>query len=289
MEGQMSITDIFRHDTSKIVCVSEIEQAPIEVTKIGTHEDVNADGEIYNEDCLEVFKRIPDKSIDLVVTDCPYRICSGGCTTDPNKIASYLSGECGGMLSHRKDKHDSIFEEYDPTTYVKKGKLFKHNEIEFSEWVPEVYRVLKDDTHCYIMINPRNLKDLWQAANDAGFAFQQLIVWDKGNTTPNKYYLNAYELILMLRKGKAKNINNMGTKNILRIANIIGCKEHPTEKPVELMQVLIENSSNVGDKVLDPFMGVGGVPLACKKTGRNYIGIELDEKYFLIAKERLRR
>ena len=108
------------------------------------------------------------------------------------------------------------------------------------------------------MINPRNLKELQQSAEDAGFIFQNLIVWDKGNSVPNKYYLNAYELILMLRKGKAKNINNMGTKNILRVPNIIRTKKHPTEKPAELMQILVENSSNPGDTVLDPFMGVGG-------------------------------
>ncbi len=77
-----------------------------------------------------------------------------------------------------------------------------------------------------------------------GFKYQQLIVWDKGNSTPTQYYLNSYELVLMLRKGKAKYINNIGTKNILKIPNIKGTKSHPTEKPVELMQILIENSSN---------------------------------------------
>ena len=91
----------------------------------------------------------------------------------------------------------------------------------------------------------------------------------------------------MLRKGNARNINNMGTKNILRIPNIMRNKKHPTEKPPELMQVLVENSSNVGDVVLDPFMGVGGVGIACKSSNREFIGIEIDEKYFVVAKERL--
>ena len=87
----------------------------------------------------------------------------------------------------------------------------------------------------------------------------------------------------MLRKGKAKNINNLGTKNILRVPNIIRNKKHPTEKPVELMQILVENSSKEGEVVLDPFMGVGGVGVACMKSGRDFIGIEIDEKYFGIA------
>ena len=92
-------------------------------------------------------------------------------------------------------------------------------------------------------------------------------------------------MILMLRKGAARNINNMGTKNIISIKNIRGNKKHPTEKPVELNKILIENSSNENDVVLDPFMGAGSCGIACKLLNRNFIGIEIDEKYFNIAKE----
>lgn len=254
---------------------------------------------LYNEDCLEVLKRIPDESIDLVVTDCPYHIVSGGCSNEAVMIGKYQ--QTGGILKKvRKDSHGNsfytdskhvsltgIFDDALQTTYVKQGKLFKHNEIKFSEWLPEVYRVLKQNTHCYIMINPRNLKELQQAAEDSGFKFQQLIVWDKGNSVPNKYYLNSFELVLMLRKGKAKNINNLGTKNILRVPNIFRGRQHPTEKPVELMQILIENSTQEGDTVLDPFMGVGGAGIASLQAGRDFIGIEIDEKYYKIAESRM--
>ena len=234
---------------------------------------------LYNDDCLDVLKTIESESVDLVVTDCPYHICSGCCSNDAVKIGRYT--EPGGIFQKRKDSHGNtymtdtkhvslcgIFNDADPTTYTKQGKLFKFNDIEFSDWLPDIYRVLKSETHCYIMINPRNLKELQQSCEDVGFVFQQLIVWDKGNATPNKYYLNAYELILMLRKGKAMNINNMGTKNILRVPNIIKTKQHPTEKPYELMKILIENSSNEGQIVLDPFMGVGATGVAAKKNGQ---------------------
>ena len=120
-----------------------------------------------------------------------------------------------------------------------------------------------------------------------GFKFQNIIIWNKGNVTPNRYYLNAYEMILMLRKGNAKNINNMGTKNILDIKNIRGSKTHPTEKPVELNEIFIQNSSNNSETVLDPLMGTGSCGIACKKLGRNFIGIEIDKKYYEIAKERI--
>lgn len=93
----------------------------------------------------------------------------------------------------------------------------------------------------------------------------------------------------MLRKGNAKNINNMGTKNILDVKNIIGNKTHPTEKPVVLNEILIENSSNKDDVVLDPFMGTGSCGIACMHTNRNFIGFEIDKKYFDIAKERIKK
>ena len=252
---------------------------------------------LYNEDCLNILKTIPSNSVDLVVTDCPYHIASGGCTTgiygndkqcgEILKKDNYIKTHSGYM--REGSKHISLFgmlNDSDATTYTKQGKLFKFNDIEFRDWLPDVYRVLKEDTHCYIMINARNLKDLQVECEKVGFIFQQLLVWVKNNATPNKYYLNNAEFILMLRKGKAKNINNMGTKNVLHYDNIRN-KQHPTEKNVEMLKVLISNSSSIGGVVLDPFMGSGTTGVACKKLGRDFIGIEIDEKYFNIAKERI--
>ena len=229
---------------------------------------------LYNDDCLNVLKNIETESIDLVVTDCPYHIVQGGCTNIPRK------DDCGGIFSRR-----NTFTQKNAKT----GKLFDNNDIEFKDWLPEVYRVLKNGTHCYIMINARNIKDLQQAAEDVGFKFQNILIWYKNNVTPNRYYLNTYEMILMLKKGNARNINNMGTKNVLEIPNILNGKSQPTEKPVRLNETLIENSSNVGDIVLDPFMGTGSCGVAAKKLERNFIGIEIDKKYFDVAKERIEK
>ena len=228
--------------------------------------------DLYCGDCLEGMKNIRDESVDLVVTDCPYHIVSGGCTNIPRK------DEPGGIFNRR-----NTFTQH----AAKSGKLFAYNDIKFEQWLPDVYRILKEGAHCYIMINARNLKELQTQAEKVGFVFQQLLVWNKGNATPNRYYLNACEFILMLRKGKAKNINNMGTKNILSIPNIRGGKSHPTEKPIELMAILIENSTNMGEVVLDPFMGSGSTGVACVNTGRNFIGIELEQGYFEIAQSRI--
>jgi site-specific DNA-methyltransferase (adenine-specific) len=245
---------------------------------------------LYNEDCMKVLKTMPDNSIECVVTDCPYKIVSGGCTNDAVKIGRSRKREGAGGCYVGDTKHvnlGGVFNEFDEWCYTKDGKLFKHNDIQFSEWLPEVYRVLKEGTHCYIMINARNLKELWIECEKVGFKFQNLLIWDKGNSTPNKYYMQSYELILMLRKGKAKNINIMGTSNILRIPNIIRNKKHPTEKPYELMQVMILNSTQEGDTVLDPFMGVGGTGIAASKNKRKFIGVEIDKQYFDIAQKEI--
>lgn len=114
--------------------------------------------ELYNKDCLEIFRSMEDESVDLVVTDCPYKIVSGGCTITPRK------DEMKGMLN----KRPPVYMALNSHEEVKSGKLFKHNEIEFSEWLPEIARVLKPESHAYIMINGRNLCELQTEATAGG-------------------------------------------------------------------------------------------------------------------------
>lgn len=165
--------------------------------------------------------------------------------------------------------------------------VFLHNDIKFSEWLPEAYRVLKNGTHAYIMVNGRNMAELQIEAEKCGFKFVNLLVWEKNNAIANRYYMYKCEFILLLRKGKARTINHPGTANVFHINNISGKKLHPAQKPEELIRLLIENSSNVGDVILDPFMGVGTTCIVCLKTKRHYIGFDIDERYFKIAEDRL--
>lgn len=236
-------------------------------------------GKIINDDCLNVLKDIPDNSIDLVCTDCPYKIISGGCTT-----GTYGNLRGCGRCAKKWETAGQLDANYEN---VKSGKMFDNNDIRFEQWLPEIYRVLKDNTYCYIMVNGRNLAELQKQAEKVGFVYQNLLVWEKGNATPNKFYLNACEFILMLRKGGERWINNMGSKTILRVPNIIGDKCHPTEKPVSLMEILIANSTNENDLVLEPFAGGGATCIAAKNLKRRFIGIEIDEEYAKIAQDRL--
>lgn len=219
------------------------------------------DSEILQADMMDIMKRFPDNHFDCLVTDCPYRISSGGSTGHD----SFL----------RTDKKN-----------LQSGRLFEHNEIEFSDWLPEVYRVLKSKSHAYIMVNGRNLSKLQSDAESVGFRFQNLLVWKKNNQTPNRYYMQQAEFILMLRKGKARNINSMGISNILEVPVVIN-RHHPTQKPIELMQILIENSTDQGNVVLDPFAGSGTTGLACMRSKRKFVMIEKDPRYYEVALQRI--
>ena len=108
---------------------------------------------IYNMDCLIGMKQMPDNSIDLMVTDPPYKTTSRG-----------NGGNSGGML--QKDIN-------------KKGQVFKHNDTNIENWLPLCFQILKDSGHCYIMTNHKNLINYLNVAKDVGFHFIKSIIWDK--------------------------------------------------------------------------------------------------------------
>lgn len=215
-------------------------------------------------DCLELMKTIPDNSIDLIVTDPPYRTISGGHNT-PKWISGY-----GNSVLQKND-----------------GKIFKHNDINHNDWLSESYRVLKDNSHIYIMTNLLNLFELQRIAEKIGFKTHNLLIWEKNTANANRWYMKNCEYVLFMRKGKAKSINNASSKTVHKFNNIVGNKKHPTEKPIDLMELYVNNSSNENDTILDCFMGSGSTGVACKNLNRNFIGIELDETYFEIAKKRI--
>ena len=220
---------------------------------------------LYNTDAIEWLKTLDNDSVDLIVSDPPYRVQQHG--------SSGLSG---------------IFKTKTGVEKELNSKLFQHNEVEVTDYASELFRVLKPDNHCYIMTNDFNLINFLNVFTDVGFHFTKLIIWDKQNKIANPYYMQQVEYILFMSKGRTKQINNCGTSNLLSISNMKNKNnDHPTEKPVELMEILIKNSSKEGDLVMDPFVGVGATALACQNLNRNFIGCEIDKKYYDTAMERL--
>jgi site-specific DNA-methyltransferase (adenine-specific) len=213
-------------------------------------------------DCREVLPTLPKAKVG--VTDPPYRVTSGG--------FGELEGGFGGWI---KDSYDN------------KGAIVEC-EITWDEWLGLMPEALADDAHLYVFSNDRNLPIAWAAAEAAGFKFHRLLTWDKRAALPNRWYQQTCEFVWFGRQGKAFMIGNPSSKALQSIFQR-DVSEHPTEKPVELCQLYIENSTKRGDLVLDPFMGSGTTGVAAIRSGRSFIGIELTERWFDVACERVSR
>ena len=211
-------------------------------------------------DCLEKMREIQSASIDLIVTDPPYTMTKRGKSCRPNWMPSNMG--------------DNVFNGDIPDVKV---------------WMGECYRVLKDGTHFYTFCNTNDILRYLESAKEVGFKLHNIITMIKDTGMPNRWYLKNCELVLFFRKGKSKPINDMTSRDwiMVNMPTQKTGKLHITQKPLAFITKLVTNSSNVGDVVLDPFMGSGTTGVSCINTGRNFIGIELDEKYFNIAKERI--
>ena len=214
---------------------------------------------IKQGDCLELMKKLPDKYIDLLVTDPPYLI-------------DYKT-------NHRKDKtHDfcsTIQNDNNP-------KLI-------SDYIKQCYRVMKDNTAMYMFCNCDKV-DFFKEELEKYFKIKNMIIWVKNNWTAGDLeaqFGKQYEIIFLVNKGRAK-FNGKRITDIWNFSRISGKQQlHQNQKPIDLITQCIEKHSQEGDIVFDGFMGSGSTGVACIDTNRKFIGYELDEKYFEIAKQRL--
>ena len=212
-------------------------------------------GSLWLGDCLELMRSIPDGSVDCIVSDPPYRTISGGTESD-----------------HAKGWNSSVL-------HANNGKIFKHNDVKLSEYLPILFRILKPGSHCYLMTNNLNLRELLNVAENVGFGFHNLLIWLKNNATANRWYMKNTEYTVFLYKKPANRINNAGSKQVFQFDNPRN-KLHPTEKPIELMRHYIENSSQSGELILDPFSGSGTTAVAAQAADRRWLCIEKDPAYY---------
>lgn len=220
------------------------------------------DIQLMQGDCLELMKDIPNDSIDLVVIDPPYKIETSG-----------------AGLYKQADKQ-----------YVKELNGMKDG---FSEEVlEELCRVMKK-INIYLFCSQKQIIPLLDYFVKKKRCNWNLITWHKTNPVPacgNKY-LTDTEFILFFREKGVKVHGSFDTKFTYYVTPLNQkdkkLYKHPTVKPVNIIKNFIVNSSQEGEVVLDCFMGSGSTGVACVNTNRDFIGIELDEKYFNIAKERI--
>ena len=223
---------------------------------------------IDNVDCLDGLASVPDNSVDLIVTDPPYFLSMGH--AGDKKNAKNIENL---MLNSNRTFNDLAI-----------AKPF------YSQLFREYRRVLKNNGSFYFFTDWRGYAFYFPIIN-AELPVRNLIVWDK-KSGPGSYYSYAHELIIF--GTAAPKLLHAGGTNVWRMSAFSsgakktnGEKQHPTQKPVEILAKMIEDSSEPGDTVLDTFMGSGSTAVACLRTGRNYIGFELDEKYHAIAMQRV--
>jgi site-specific DNA-methyltransferase (adenine-specific) len=214
---------------------------------------------LYLGDCRDILPTLG--KVDAVVTDPPYLLESGG-----------IRLGMGGKFNNDR--------------YNNNGAIIPCD-IQFNDFMPLIAATLSQG-HAYFMVNNRHVQGALNAAESAGFRFHNLLVWDKGTGTPNRWYMKNCEFVLFLFRGRAKPINDCGSRQLIRCPNVIS-GQHETEKPVALMEHYIGNSSQRGQTILDPFMGGGTTGVAAVQMGRDFIGIEREPDYFDIACKRIEK
>jgi DNA modification methylase len=249
--GQISINEAYK-EIKKEENEQLKTQKAIEIIEKVYENNTN----IYNGNCIEYIKTIKDKSIDCLITDPPYGV-------------DIQFGAYDNQLS-RKIENDGNIEDA---------------LVLLDEMLINVKSKLKEDAHIYIFCNWKIYPQFNQIISKH-FQIKNLIIWDKlfmgmGDLKGN--YSSSYEMIVFAG-GNREFLN--------RPKNIIQCRFsderfHNTQKPVELIKQLIENSTNVNETVFDPFLGSGSTVVAAKEMKRNFIGCEIDEQNYKITLKRL--
>lgn len=223
---------------------------------------------IYHCDCIQGSKKyIQNESIDLIITDPPYNLNYFGTTQTKSKKPRFTKMD-NDHLTDRK--------------YL----TFTYN------WLKEAYRVLKPRHHIYVFIDWRMYPYLALMMKKVGFVIKNCVVWDKVHFGLGWQYRFKHEFIIFAAKGnqKVRRIRSRGTSDILHVPKIPGSKlSHAAEKPLELIQKMILNSSEEGERVADFFLGSGVVAEAAVINRREIVGFETVEKNYNLIQKRLNK
>ena len=212
------------------------------------------------QDAVDWLRDQPAESIDLLITDPAYE-----------SLEKHRSIGTTTRLKHSKASSNDWF------------KIFPN--ARFAELFQESYRVLKANTHFYLLCDAETMFIAKPVAEQAGFRFWKPLVWDKRTIGMGYHYRARYELILFFEKGKRR-LNDLGIPDIISVPRIRG--GYPAEKPAAIADVLVRQSSESGDVVADPFMGSGSVGVAALRLGRRFLGNDLNPEAVRIAAQRLR-
>ena len=241
---------------------------------------------IYNQDCIDGMKGIPDNKIDLVITDPPFAINFKSKKANYNRNASrVLSG----------------YNEIESKNYYN----FTYN------WMSQINRILKKSGSMYVFSGWNNLKDILTALDENGFITINHIIWKYqfGVVTSKKFVTSHYHCLYVCKNnnerkffpysrfdrnakttdGKSLHYNDKEDVWNIKREYWTGDEKTPTKLPAEIIKKILEYSSEEKDVVFDPFLGSGQVAVVSKMLKRKYIGFEIVKEYYNFAKKRLEK
>lgn len=227
------------------------------------------DMQLINDDCLKYVKGIPSKSVDLILTDPPYN------------IAKYSTGNIN--LPGRKALNNDIAD-WDKKT------------VDPKQLLDDFKRILKPKGNIFVFTS-YNMLGKWHEAFDKEYDTFQFFIWHKTNPAPKIFkngFLNSCEMIICLwNKGHKwnfstqKEMHNFFECPICMSPERLKEPKHPAQKPIKLLKHIIEIATDENDIVFDPFMGVGSTGVAAKQLKRQFIGCEIQKKYYDACVKRL--
>ena len=242
--------------------------------------------EILPGDCIDILEHLPAKSVDLIFADPPYNL--------------QLQQELWRPNMTRVDAVDDAWDRF--TSFQAYDEFTRR-------WLQGCRRVLKDTGTLWVIGSYHNIYRVGTILMDLGYWILNDVVWIKTNPMPNfrgVRFTNAHETLIWAQKERGArytfNYHDMKALNDdLQMRSdwhiplctgaerikVNGEKAHSTQKPEALLYRVILSSSNPGDVVLDPFFGSGTTGAVAKRLSRHWIGIERDERYIAVARERI--
>jgi site-specific DNA-methyltransferase (adenine-specific) len=214
---------------------------------------------LSQRDAVDWLRDIPTGSVSLAITDPPYE-----------SLEKHRAIGTTTRLKHSKASSNDWF------------AIFPN--ARFDELFAEVYRVLAKNSHFYLFCDPETMFVAKPAGEKAGFKFWKPLIFDKLLIGMGYHYRARYECILFFEKGKRK-LNDLGIADVIRARRVMN--GYPAEKPVEVSDILVTQSSVPGELVIDPFMGSGSVGVAAIHNGRNFAGNDICMEAVDITRQRL--
>ncbi len=219
---------------------------------------------IYHEDAVAFLRGLDADSVDVIVTDPAY--------SGMNQRLKLGSGKIIGRYKDAGQLGAKWFSEFHDT------------EENYRVFLKECYRVLRMDTHIYLMFDSYSLLTLGPVVREV-FDVKNIVCWDKANIGLGHYFRRRHEFIVFASKGK-RALNCKNIPDVWKIRRIVRAG-YPTQKPTEVFELMLRGSAVAGSVVCDPFCGSGSSAIAALRCGCSFVGGDISSRAMEFSRERI--